>query len=219
MKEKIASALRTKYQRFGLSNEAIDRIASAKEKTVKEGDDIDLVIADAETMELIANELQKSADAERRNRSTIQKSFDEYKKLHPEVVKTDPKPEDEEPEWAKKLREQNEALVARLDQADKAKKDEAVFASVKKKLEEAGCSNPGILSLTMRGFAIGENESEDEAVARVTSEYNANIKATFGDGPVPPAGSKRAFSGDPKAAAESKNEFLRERGLIPNTTK
>ena len=61
-KEQIATALKTKYQRFGLSNEAIDRIATAREKTVTSEGEIEAATADVVTMELIANELQKMRD-------------------------------------------------------------------------------------------------------------------------------------------------------------
>ena len=46
MKTKIFNALRTKYQRFGLSNEAVDRIASALEKTVTDESGIEDAIAE-----------------------------------------------------------------------------------------------------------------------------------------------------------------------------
>lgn len=184
MKEKIITALRTKYQRFGLSSEAVDRIASAKEKTVTKEEDIEAAIADAETMELIANELQKSADAERRNRSTLQKSFDDYKKAHPEKTDGGGKDPDEENEVLKELRE----LKARLDERDASDRKKATLASVTSALKKAGCSNEEILSLSLKGFSLGENETEDAAVARIKADYDNSVKKIFGDGAPPPAG-------------------------------
>ena len=64
MKSIIVASLKTKYQRFGLSNEAIDRIASAREKTVTSEEEIATATADVVTMELIASELQKMRDKE-----------------------------------------------------------------------------------------------------------------------------------------------------------
>lgn len=196
MKKKIADQLRTKYQRFGLSNEAIDRIASAKEKTVTSDDQIEAAIADAETMELIATELQKSADVERRKASDIQKSFDDYKTAHPE--KTDPDPDQKtppadpnEPEWARKLREQNEKVLEEnrkiqdeFTRRDNAKRLELAEANVRAALEKAGCTNPGFLNATMKGFTLGENETEEQAVVRLTAEYNQLFKEAVGDGSV-----------------------------------
>lgn len=97
MKTKIAAALKTKYKRFGLSNEAFDRIASAKEKTVTTEDAIEEGISDTQTMELIANELQKMRDKEIQSRTDLQSSFDDYKTKHPETKPTEDDGEEQEP--------------------------------------------------------------------------------------------------------------------------
>lgn len=216
MKEKIIAALKTKYQRFGLSNEAIDRIASAKEKTVTKEEEIETAIADAETMELIANELQKSADQERRNKANLQKSFDEYKTKHPEKTTTEEE-EPEEPEWAKKLREANERLEARFKAEDDAKKLAEVRKSVEDKLKAAGCTNPGILNLTLKGFALQENEDEDAAVERLKGEYNTSFKEAFGEGSAP--GISTPHYENAKEAADAKNKYLQDQGLLPTPDK
>lgn len=218
MKTKIIAALKTKYQRFGLSNEAIDRIASAKEKTVTKDEDIEAGIADAETMGLIATELQKSADAERRKHSDLQKSFDEYKEKHPDTTPEPPKPpkvEPEEPEWAKKLRESNERIEARFKAEDDSRRLAESLSSVESKLKAAGCVNPGILKGVLKGFALGENESVDDAATRLQQEYNDSYKETFGEGPKPGVGSGN-FGGDAKKAAEAMNDYLRKEGLLPD---
>lgn len=79
MKKKIADALKTKYKHFGLSNEAWDRIASAKEETVKKEEDIEAGISDVATMDLIAKELQKMRDGEIQKRTDLQREYDDYK--------------------------------------------------------------------------------------------------------------------------------------------
>jgi len=217
MKEKIALALKTKYQHFGLSNEAIDRIAVAKEKTVTSEDAIDSGIADAETMNLIAKELMKMRDKEISNKTDLQRAFDTYKEKHPDAdpnPPTPPKPkEGEEPEWAKKIREQNEVLVARLDAQDKEKAMKATRLTVESKLKAEGCTNVGILNLTMKGFTLGENETLDAAVERLKGEYNASFKETFGDGAPPGVGTPNF--GDSKSAVDHKNKFLQDQGLLP----
>jgi len=216
MKEKIASALKTKYQRFGLSNEAIDRIASAKEKTVTSEDAIEEGIADAETMGLIASELMKMRDKEIQQRTDTQRAFDTYKEKNPEGGKqtppTPPEPPKEmpEPEWAKALRE-------RFEREDKEKADKIVQESVMARLKKEGCTNPGILKSTMKGFALQENETEDAAVERLKTDYNASYKEVFGEGAVPGLGGQ-AF-GDAKTALNRKNDFLRQQGLLPQTEK
>ena len=95
MKKKIADALKTKYKSYGLSTEAWDRIASAKEETVKTEEDIEAGISDVATMDLIAKELQKMRDSEIQKRTDLQREHDDYKAEHPEV-KTDEEKHEEE---------------------------------------------------------------------------------------------------------------------------
>ena len=84
MKKEIAEALKTKYKSFGLSNEAWDRIASAKEETVTKEEDIEAGISDVATMDLIAKELQKMRDSEIQKRTDLQREHDDYKAKHPD---------------------------------------------------------------------------------------------------------------------------------------
>ena len=171
-------------------------------------------------MELIANELQKMRDKEIQSRTDLQTSFNEYKEKHPETnpdPKPDPKPNDDEPEWAKKLREQNEQLLARQQAEDNAKAQKELNERMESKLKEAGCTNPGVLTATLKGFALAKDETEDAAAERLKGEYNASIKAIFGDGPIPQVGGT-AF-GDAKTALDKKNAFLRQQGLLPKEEK
>ena len=85
------------------------------------------------------------------------------------------------------------------------------------RLKKEGCTNPGILKSTMKGFALQENETEDAAVERLKTDYNASYKEVFGEGAVPGLGGQ-AF-GDAKTALNRKNDFLRQQGLLPQTEK
>lgn len=219
MKEKIALALKTKYQRFGLSNEAIDRIASAKEKTVTSEDAIESGIADTETMGLIASELMKMRDKEIQQRTDTQRAFDTYKEKHPDgdpdpnpnPQPQPPKPqENQEPEWAKKLRE-------RFEREDREKAEKTRRDALTARLKMEGCGNAGVLKFTIDGYQPVENESEDDAAARLKDAYNANYKSVFGEGPIPGFGGN-GF-GDPKTATEAKNDFLRKQGRLPQENK
>ena len=208
MKEKIALALKTKYQRFGLSNEAIDRIASAKEKTVTSEDAIESGIADTETMGLIASELMKMRDKEIQQRTDTQRAFDTYKEKHPEG---DPNPDpDPKPQPPKKLRE-------RFEREDREKAEKTRRDALTARLKMEGCGNAGVLKFTMDGYQAVENESEDDAAARLKEAYNANYKSVFGEGPIPGFGGN-GF-GDPKTATQAKNDFLRKQGRLPQENK
>ncbi len=215
-KEEIATALKTKYQRFGLSNEAIDRIASAREKTVESEDAIEAAVADAETMGLIANELMKMRDKEISNKTDLQRAFDTYKEKNPEGGKqtppTPPEPTKEmpEPEWARNLRE-------RYEREDKEKADKQVRDALTARLKMEGCTNNGIIKFVMSAYSPVENESEDDAVKRLKESYSAAYKETFGEGAVPYYGSQPFV--DAKSATDHKNDFLRQQGLLPQKEK
>lgn len=214
---KIKNALKTEYATMGLGEKALDGVASFLVKTITKEEEIDGVIKSEDTKNLM-KAFQGESDSLRNRAAQLEKDFNAYKESHPEPsVQKEPK-QDEEPEWARKLREQNEALASRLDAADKANKLASNLASVRARLEKEGCGNKGILNSTLKGFAMGENETEDAAVARLKAEYQASFKETFGDGPVPQIGGN-VFGDDPKKAAEAKNAFLRQSGFLPQETK
>ena len=114
MKKKIAEALKTKYKSFGLSNEAIDRIASAKEKTITKEEDVETGIADFETMDLIAKELQKMRDSEIQKRSDLQREHDDYKAKHPEKSEDGGEDGEDKPDPTKAITDAIAAAIAPL---------------------------------------------------------------------------------------------------------
>ena len=220
MKQKIIDAFKTKYKSFGLSNEAIDRIASALEKTVTKEEEIAEALQKVDTMNLIASELQKMRDKEIQSRTDLQKSFDAYKESHPDNTPTPPNPQktDEEPPWAKTLREQNEQILARQKADDDAKAQKELVSRLEEGLKKAGCVNAGILAAVLKGVSLHKDETEEAAIERLKGEYNTSLKAIFGDGPIPPAAGGSAF-GDAKTALDKKNAFLRQQGLLPKENK
>ena len=207
IKDTIATALKTKYKGFGLSTEAIDRIASAKEKTVTNEEDVETAIADADTMTLIAGELQKMRDQEIQKRTDTQRAFDTYKENHPDKGSKSTKEDDDDsvPEWAK-------SIIARLDKRDADEKQGKTLANIRTRLEGDGCTNKGILNMALKGFTLGENESEDAAVERLKAEYNQSFKDTFGTAPVPGAGGGGHVDDD-KAFHKSLSDYAESKGL------
>ena len=217
LKEEIATALKTKYQRFGLSNEAIDRIATAREKTVTSEEEIATATADVVTMELIANELQKMRDKEINSKTDLQRAFDTYKEKNPEggKPKGDPNPPTPEPgkpepmpepEWAKRLRE-------RYEREDREKAEKETRESLTARLKMEGCTNNGIIKFVMAAFTPVKDESQDDAVKRLKESYAAAYKETFGEGGIPGYGGQPFL--DNKSATDHKNDFLRQQGLLP----
>lgn len=208
MKENIMSAFKTKYQSFGLSNEAVDRIASALEKTVTKDEEIEGALANVTTMELIAKEIQKMRDGEIQRRTDLQKSFDTYKQSHPDQ-KPDPKPAGAEGE-DEGIKKQLELIMARLDKRDKEEREKFTLSSIKTSLEKDGCKNAEVLALTLKGFALGENETEEAAAARLKEEYNASMKRIFGNGPIPNTGSGGSEGADDDAVIKRREKWVKE---------
>lgn len=100
MKEKIKSALETKYKNLGFGDKAFDGVASYLSKTVKEEKDIDTAIADVEDL---LKSFQGDIDKVRNEKSTLQKELDELK------AKGEKKPDE------KKTEEENDNLGAKID--------------------------------------------------------------------------------------------------------
>ncbi len=217
-KEEIATALKTKYQRFGLSNEAIDRIAAAREKTVNSEEEIATATADVVTMELIASELQKMRDKEINSKTDLQRAFDTYKEKYPDTPNPTPAPEpdpkpnpaDVEPEWAKKIRE-------RFEREDREKAEKETRDTLTARLKMEGCTNNGIIKFVMSAYSPVKDESQDDAVKRLKESYAAAYKETFGEGGIPGYGGQPFLDG--KSATDQRNDFLRQQGLLPQKEK
>ena len=222
MKQKIIAALKTAYAKLGLSDEAFDGVASLLEKTVAEESEIATAVGGDNVKNLLTT-IQGQVDSWKNKFYDKDKELKTYKEAHPakddkKDDKADPDKKADEPEWVKEMREQNRQLLARLDARDKAEKDSENLSAVRSGLEKAGLTNKGILNATLKGFALGENETVEAAIERLKVDYNTNFLDVFGEGPVPPTGAG-AFGDDPKKAAEAKNAMLRAAGLLPQETK
>ena len=85
MKEKIAKALKTEYASFGLSQKALDGVASIIEKTIKDESEIEAAIKEASVKELLKT-FQSELDTFRQDKSRLQKEYEDYKKSHPVIL-------------------------------------------------------------------------------------------------------------------------------------
>ena len=158
MKTKIMNALKTEYAKMGLGDKAFDGVASFLVKTITKEEDIDGVIKSEDTKNLL-KAFQGESDSLRNRAAQLQKDLDAYKESHPEGKEKSEEKNDKEdvPEWAK-------SLIARLDARDAKEKRESELVSIKARLEKEGCTNKGILNATLKGFSLGEKETEDQAV-------------------------------------------------------
>ena len=186
MKTKILNALKTEYANLGLGEKAFDGVASFLEKTITEEAKIGDAIKEEGVKNLLKS-IQGESDALRNKATKAAKDLEDYKKAHPETQaqQTETQQTETEPEWAKKIREQNEALAARLDSQEKARKQQQNLESVTAALKAAGCTQEEVLRLSLVGFALGENETEEAAVTRIKSAYDASVKKIYGEGGAP----------------------------------
>ena len=186
MQAKYLAALKTRYANFGLSKEALDRVASQRFKTIANEDEIDADIANGETMILIMKEMQGSADALRANNAKIQKELDEFKK--PATPPTPPAPENPYKEQFEEMQRMHKEMMDKFAENERRTRNEAVLASVHSKMKSMGCTNEYIRTTTLANIIIGDNDTADSLAEKYKSAYDANCKAAFGDGYVPPKG-------------------------------
>ena len=192
MKQKILDALKTKYKSFGLSNEALDRIASALEKTVTKEEEIADAIAKAETMTQIATELQKMRDTEIQKRTDLQREHDDYKAKHPEKKDDDDgkgkgKGDEQKPDIAKIVADAVAAAVKPVQEALDAYKAQNTAKEAVATAKTAFYANKWTTKYkdeaddaweiaTKLNDAKGGKMTHDELVTEVTSLFNKAVQ-------------------------------------------
>lgn len=215
MQNKYLSALKTKYASFGLSKEALDRVALQRVKTIANEDEIDSDIANTETLMLIMKEMQSSADTQRNRATQLQKDLDDLKKTKQTAPTKEPAPEPES-ELAKQMKTMMEMMMgmkAEMDAGKKKAQTDAVLADVHEKMKKAGCTNDFIRNITLKGIEVGENDTADTIAEKYKSAYDENCKSAFGDGYVPP---KSNSAGGEQDQSEI-TKILQSRGLLPKS--
>lgn len=218
MQNKYLSALKTKYASFGLSKEALDRVASQRVKTIANEDEIDSDIAGCETMLLIMKEMQGLTDVQRNRATQIQKELDDLKKTQPnnQTTQTTQEPDSE---LARQLQTLTNLVTAmQTERAAEKKKahTEAIIAQVHEKMKAKGCTNDFIRNITLKGIEVGESDTADSLAEKYKSVYNKNCKDAYGDGYVPPRNNSNG--GDDVDQAEV-TRILQDRGLLPKSEK
>lgn len=214
MQNKYLSALRTKYASFGLSKEALDRVALQRVKTIANEDEIDADIANSETLMLIMKEMQSSADSQRNRAAQLQKDLDDLKKQQPTPA---PNPNPQESEISKQLQALMEMVTGMKAERDAEKKQAQtaeVILQVHEKMKSMGCTNDFIRNITLKGIEVGENDTADSLAEKYKSVYDQNCKNAYGEGYVPPMGMQNASGGFKSGDFASEVERLKASGKI-----
>lgn len=216
MQNKYLSALKTKYASFGLSKEALDRVALQRVKTIANEDEIDSDIANTETLMLIMKEMQSSADSQRNRATQLQKDLDDLKKTQPNNQTTQNQQEPES-ELAKQLQTLTELVTTmQTERAAEKKKiqTDAIITQVHEKMKSKGCTNDFIRGITLKGIEVGENDTADSLAEKYKSVYDQNCKDAYGEGYVPPMGMQNANGGFKSGDFASEVERLKASGKI-----
>jgi len=225
-KEKIVEGLRAKSEikRFGLSNEAIDRIAEARQKTVTEESQVETVLTDAETMRLIAEELMKHRDQEITKRTETQNAFEGYKAKHPEKdPDPDPDPDPQKPDIAKIVADAVAAAVQPVKEAFETFKSQTTAKEAKSLAKAKFYENKWTTKFKEEAddaweradelnAAMGGSMTQEDLTARATEYFNKLVQRKGADAtkPFEDDGGK---TGEFDFSAQAK--YLEGAGLIP----
>ena len=212
MQNKYLSALKTKYASFGLSKEALDRVALQRVKTIANEDEIDADIANSDTLMLIMKEMQSSADAQRNRAAQLQKDLDALR-----TPQSEPTPTPTENPYAKEisdLKDMMAAMMGKFAENEKKSRTEATMAKVHDLMKQKGCTNDFIRKTTLSGIQIGENDTAESIAEKYKSVYDENCRSAFGEGYTPPTGNGNV--GEEMDQAEI-TKMLQERGLLPKS--
>ena len=213
MQNKYLSALRTKYASFGLSKEALDRVALQRVKTIANEDEIDADIASSDTAMLIMKEMQGSADAQRNRAAQIQKELDDLRQnQQPKPQEADNQSQLEFAQQMKTMMEMMMGLKAEMDAGKKKAHAEAVLAQAHEVMSANGCTNKFMRDYTLKGIEISESDTAETIAQKCKPIYDQNCKEAFGEGFVPPK-SNHAGNGELDYAAMTK--ALQDASLLP----
>lgn len=212
MQNKYLSALRTKYASFGLSKEALDRVALQRVKTIANEDEIDADIANTETLMLIMKEMQSSADSQRNRATQLQKDLEDLKKNQSNNQQQTQEPESELAKQLQTLTNLVTTMQAERAAEKKQAQTDAVLAQVHEKMKANGCTNDFIRNMTLKGIEVGENDTVDTLAEKYKSVYDQNCKDAYGEGYVPPRGNGNGGNGENDKDAET--AILKRAGLL-----
>ena len=229
-KEKIVETLKTEYKSFGLSNEAIDRIASAREKTVTEESQVETAIKDAETMKLIAQELQKMRDSEIQKRTDLQRVHDDYKAKHPEKdpdPNPDPDPDPQKQDIAKIVADAVAAAVKPVQDAFETFKSQTSAKEAKTLAKAKFYENKWTTKFKDEAddaweradelnAAKGDKMTQEELTTKATEYFNKLVQRKGADA-TKPVEDDGGGSGNFDFSKQAK--YLESEGLIPEEKK
>ena len=216
MQNKYLSALKTKYASFGLSKEALDRVASQRVKTIANEDEIDADVANAETTLLIMKEMQRATDTIRTDNAKYQRELADLKNPNPNPAPVQTPTDNPLAEEVRQIKEMFAGLKADVDAGKKKARTETILADAHKLMKDKGCTNDFIRNITLKDIEVGDSDTAESIAEKYKSVYDQNCKDAFGEGYVPPTGNHK---GNGEADQSEITKILQERGLLPKSDK
>ena len=188
MKEKILEALKNKYKDLGFDAKAFDGVATFLSTTVTEESQIEVMVNNSESM---LKSMQGEID--RRVISVSQKKDSEISALQAKLnqptpptthpTPPNPTPTQDEPEWAKKIREQQEAILDMRTKDEQTQKANQLRSQAKAKMIEKGIKD-SLCDKLLAKISISDETTVDSLTEIGIKEYN-DFKSDF----TPEAGS------------------------------
>lgn len=177
MKEKIMTALKTKYSNLGFSAKALDGVASVLEKTVTDESQIETAVSGVEPLLKV---FQAESDRARTEYNALKGEFEALKeKATPSPAngggqgkKTEP--EDEGPAWFKAYKQQQEERYNAIKTENDTLKAEKAKAE-RMNLITAKAKELGIPEWRMKeGFVIADN-ADEQAIGDYLASVQKNL--------------------------------------------
>lgn len=217
MKTKILQALKTKYSSKGLSEKALDGVASILEKTVTDESQIEAAISEAPIVNLI-NVYQSEADSLRNQKASAEKALADYKAAHPEQKGQNDgnKPDDASAKALAELQAQIAELKKDRDAEVAKARREQIIAGVRKNLKDGNRNVDALLDIVLSNPVIAEGDTEATIAERVGKDYDSYYAKLYGHGAVPPFGNafgQQGNSAKPDFSGVVKR--LQEEGRLP----
>lgn len=223
MKTKIFNALKTEYANLGLSEKALNGVASLLEKTVTTDDDITTAIKEVGVSSMLKI-LQSEVDTERQKAGKYAKELEQIKASQSsgngEGGVTVNSKENENEKAIAELTATLKSLQEQVSQENKKKNETAMLQQLTERLRGENCTNDFILKTTLSGFSLNDEDTLESLTSRYKDAYNANYKEAYGNG-------AHGFAGGfgMGQQANDENEFagvvsrLKSSGVLKDTEK
>lgn len=181
MKEKILVQLKTKFKDLGLSEKAFDGVAEYLSTTITEDKDIESRVAQSEgLLKVFQSENDRRTNELIQKNRTLETEIEKYKKAKPPQEKSIEKPntQEEMPDWAKEMAENQKVILAKQKQEETLKKINSLRNSVTQKLIDEGKVDKRLCDKIVSNLNISEEDTVDTLYKKGVDEYN-DFKTIF----------------------------------------